>query len=74
VDTSKAIGSPPMKLLDCAECRKGFHCHKCLCCAPLEAIRKAFKLGSKPILTQADVDDTQTAPGRAQSSRDEDKI
>lgn len=31
-----------MKLLDCKDCRMGFHCHRCLCCAPEETIRRSL--------------------------------
>jgi hypothetical protein len=45
-----------MRTLDCQDCRMGFHCHRCLCCAPLEEIQIFVqrKLGRRPRIQTAD--------------------
>jgi len=44
-----------MKLLDCQDCRMSFHCHRCLCCAPLEDVRRLVRreLGRRPRIEKA---------------------
>lgn len=37
--TSWQIAPKPSKWLDCADCRMGFHCRRCVCCMPEEELK-----------------------------------